>query len=139
MELGERTKRAICARYYLDMQPISQIARELRVSREDVRDAVDDPLAQEAYLQRADKARTRQRIRAVSAAELALDRQADILQADVADELKPTQQRTAENVLRRALPPDREDRHDIRIRFQGGEIDLGMPAAWEEGFTDADA
>lgn len=131
--LGERTKRAICARYYLDMQPISQIAEELHVTREDVRDAVDDPAAQEAYLQRADKARTRQRIRAVSAAESALDRQVELLQTDVCDELKPTQQRTAENVLRRALPPEREDRRDIRIRFPGGEIDLGMPLTWEEG------
>lgn len=138
MELGERTKRAICARYYLDMQPISQIARELRVTREDVRDAIDDPAAQEAFLQRADRARTRQRIRAVSAAESALDRQAELLKMDVCDELKPTQQRTAENVLRRALPPEREDRHDIRIRFTGGEIELGMPESWKEGFVDDD-
>lgn len=138
MELGERTKRAICARYYLDLQPISQIARELGVSREEVRDAVDDPKAHEEFLQRADRARTRQRIRAVSAAESALDRQVELLQTDVCDELKPTQQRTAEAVLRRALPPEREDRHDIRIRFTGGEIELGMPESWKEGFEEDD-
>ena len=125
--VGKRMARTICARYYLDLQPVSQIARELGVSREDVRDAVDDPKAHEEFLQRADKARARQKIRNAMAAEIALDRQVGFLQADVGDELQPTQQHVAENVLRRALPAEKDSPKDIRIRFVHGEIPLGMP------------
>lgn len=127
--IGKRTARTICARYYLDLQPVSQIARELGVSREDVREAVDDPAAHEEFLQRADKARARQRIRTAMAAEIALDRQTEMLQAEVSDDLKPAQQHVAENVLRRALPAEKDNPHDIRIRFIGGDIPLGMPKA----------
>lgn len=127
--VGERMARTICARYYLDLMPVSQIARELGVSREDVREVVDDPTVHEEFLQRADKARARQKIRNAMAAEIALDRQVGFLQADVADELQPAQQHVAENVLRRALPAEKENPHDIRIRFVHGDIPLGMPKA----------
>lgn len=125
--VGERMARAICARYYLDLMPVSQIARELGVSREDVREAVDDPKAHEEFLQRADKARARQKIRNAMAAEIALDRQVSFLQADVKDDLQPTQQHVAENVLRRALPAEKDSPKDIRIRFVHGDISLGIP------------
>ncbi len=122
-------RRRICTLYYLDVKPIDAIAKEVGVSRREVRAAIDDPTTQEEFLQRAEAARRRARVRAACAADAALERQVELITADVDAKLVPAQQRTAQALLNRALRE--EDKGEIRITF-ANEIKLGMPPPLEE-------
>ena len=128
--IDDKTARKICARYFLDCRSIKEISKELGVSRQDVRDACDDPHLQAEYLQRAERARRRTRLRSASAAEIALEKQVELLSQDVPDKLIPTQQRTAQHVLRAGLDSGQQS-GEIRIVF-AQPIALGMPRARRE-------
>lgn len=105
-----RREQRVLAMYYLDLRPIAQIAQELRISRERVRDIVDDPTAQEEYLARAARSRRRARARLAAAADMALERQLDLIgRENVPDELIPAQQLAAHRVLKAALETDQDD------------------------------
>ena len=126
MALSEKKKRAACRMYYLDIKSIADIAKELQISREAVRDAIDDPGEQAAYLKTAERVRKRTRLRAAAAAEAALERQIEfVMQTDVSDELRSAQMLTAERMLRRSLDQDTGQPVDARIVVEG--IEIGMP------------
>lgn len=130
--MDRKTEQKACRMYYLDGQSIQAIAKELRITREAVRDAVDDPKAQADYLAMAEQVRKRLRVRQGFAAEAALERQLQILQAEPASETeKQLQMVTAERILKRSEAAERRDavsgQKTIVFRVDG--IKLGMPPA----------
>ena len=126
MALGHKKARAACRMYYLDAMTIRQIAADLKCSREAVREAVDDPTAQEEYLKAVERIRRRTRLRAAAAAEAALDRQIEfVTSVDVPAALRAAQLQTAERMLRRGLDRGEDEKRDVVIRIEG--LEPAMP------------
>ena len=124
--IGVRKARRAARMYYLECIPVARIAEKLDCRREDVLDVIDDPGMQQKYVDAAEKARRRLRLRAAAAADTALERQVELVNATVDSSLIAEQQRAAARVLRTGMAEEGND-GVITIRFEGGPIKLGMP------------
>lgn len=122
---------AACRMYYLDGMAVKEIAADLQISRDAVRAAVNDPAAQEEYLQMVETVRRRLEIRKKFAVEKAFERQMRLLQEDTESGSKreQLQQLTAERILRRNRDEERQQAQNntVKLVIEGDGMQLGMP------------
>lgn len=125
--LNARQARRAARMYYLDCVPIDKIAGALGCSRGEIVEVIDDPGRQQQYIDEAQKARKRLRLRAAAAAEAALEKQVEFLAAEQTEtELIVAQQRTAGQLLRAGMEDERTD-GTVKLIFENGMPKLGMP------------